>query len=174
MMHTPLRRALGVATAAANAPLQRALMHWPALRRFDRLIRFGLVGISGIVVNTAILWTLVHRTGLAVPLASMLATEVAIISNFLLNDRWTFRAGARRHGVWLRLLPFNGVALGGMVLTAVLLTTLTNYAGLPLLIANVLAVGGAMIWNYVMNTRWTWRAPAGETAAARPPGRLGD
>ena len=164
-MRSNLRRALVVANATANAPLDRAFERWPVLRRFDRLIRFGLVGVSGIAVNTAVLWLLVTGARLAVPLASVLATEVAIISNFLLNDRWTFR-GAEQHGFWSRLLRFNGVALGGMLLTAVLLTLLTHYAGLPLLIANVLAVGGAMAWNYVINTRWTWRM-AGPPAGPR-------
>jgi dolichol-phosphate mannosyltransferase len=170
-MRTTLRRALVAANAAANAPLDRAFERWPALRRFDRLMRFGLVGVSGIVVNTAVLWLLVAGARLAVPLASVVATEVAIVSNFLLNDRWTFRAG-EQHGFWGRLLRFNGVALGGMLLTAVLLTGLTHYAGVPLLIANVLAVGGAMAWNYVINTRWTW--PAADPRAAAPPERAGE
>jgi putative flippase GtrA len=44
-----------------------------------------------------------------------------------------------------------------MLITATLLTLLTSYAPLPLLLANMLAVGGAMAWNYVLNSRWTWR-----------------
>src|SRR5687767_6577737 len=61
-----------------------------------RPLRFGLVGLSGVVVNTAALWGLARGAGLPVLLASVLATEMAILSNFLLNDRWTFRAEARR------------------------------------------------------------------------------
>jgi putative flippase GtrA len=126
------------------------------IRRFGRPLRFGLVGISGIVVNSAILWGLVHGPRLAIPLASAIATEAAILSNFLLNDRWTFRAGARADSAARRLLRFNGVALGGMLITALILTALTTSTRLPLLIANVLAVGAATIWNYAINSRWTW------------------
>jgi len=127
-------------------------------RRFARPLRFGIVGLSGIVVNSAILWALVRELHLAVLLGSVLATEAAILSNFLLNDRWTFR-GARERSFAQRLLRFNGVALGGMAITAGILTALASYTRLHLLIANVLAVGAATGWNYVVNSRWTWNRP---------------
>jgi len=125
-------------------------------QRFARPLRFGAVGLSGIVVNSAILWALVRELHLAVMLGSVLATEAAILSNFLLNDRWTFR-GVSERSFMQRLLRFNGVALGGMAITAAILTALASYTHLHLLIANVLAVGAATGWNYVVNSRWTWR-----------------
>src|SRR5262245_55882577 len=125
------------------------------LKRFARPIRFGLVGLSGVVVNTSVLWVLARGVHLSVPLASVLATETAILSNFALNDRWTFRA-ARQHPFLMRLLRFNGVSLGGLAITTLLLTLLTSYGGLHLLLANLLAIGGAMTWNCAVNSRWTW------------------
>jgi dolichol-phosphate mannosyltransferase len=125
-------------------------------RRFARPLRFGLVGLSGVVINTAILWALVQAMRLPVLFASVLATEVAILSNFMLNDCWTFRAATRLHSFVQRLLRFNGVALGGMAISTVTLAILTTYANLHLLLANLLAVGAAMIWNYGVNSRWTW------------------
>jgi dolichol-phosphate mannosyltransferase len=127
------------------------------IRRFARPLRFGVVGLSGIVVNSAILWALVRELHLAVLLGSVLATEAAILSNFLLNDRWTFR-GVSERSFTQRLLRFNGVALGGMAITAGILTALASYTHLHLLIANVLAVGAATGWNYVVNSRWTWNS----------------
>ena len=130
-------------------------------RRCSRPIRFGLVGLSGVIVNTVILWGLVRGLGLPVLLASALATEVAILSNFLLNDRWTFRTAAHQ-GMVRRLLRFNGVALGGMAITTAVLAALTDHGYLPLLLANLLAVGAAMAWNYVVNSRWTWGHGTGD------------
>src|SRR5690349_2503766 len=110
--------------------------------RLARPLRFGAVGLSGIAVNSAILWMLVRELHLAVALGSVLATEAAILSNFVLNDRWTFR-GARERSFGQRLVRFNGVALGGMAITAGILTALAHYTHLHLLIANLLAVGAA-------------------------------
>jgi putative flippase GtrA len=126
------------------------------MNRLRRPIRFGLVGLSGVVVNTSVLWALARGMQLPVPLASALATETAILSNFALNDRWTFRA-ARQHPLLMRLLRFNGVSLGGLAITMLLVTLLTGYGDLHLLPANLLAIGGAMAWNYIVNSRWTWR-----------------
>jgi len=132
-------------------------------RRFARPLRFGAVGVSGIVVNSAILWALVREMHLAVLLGSVIATEAAILSNFVLNDRWTFR-GASERSLTQRLLRFNGVALGGMLIAAGILTALSSYTHLHLLIANVLAVGVATGWNYVVNSRWTWRQRLADSA----------
>jgi dolichol-phosphate mannosyltransferase len=145
--------ALAARMLAASAPLR-----WRLLRRYSRLLRFGLVGVSGMAVNSAVLWVLVSEICLPLLLASMLATEVAILSNFLLNDRWTFRHATRTHTAFQRYIRFNGVAFGGMLITAIMLAALTTYAHLHLLLANVLAVGVAMGWNYIVNSRWTWRA----------------
>jgi putative flippase GtrA len=131
------------------------------LRRLDRPLRFGVVGASGIVVNSAILWVFVRELHLAVTLGSLIATEAAILSNFLLNDRWTFR-DANERSLGGRLLRFNGVALGGVAITAGVLTALTSYTHLHLLIANLLAVGAATFWNYAVNSRWTWRQGTGD------------
>ena len=132
------------------------------LRGFARPLRFGVVGVSGILVNSAVLWALVQGPHIAVPLASVLATETAILSNFMLNDRWTF-GGARQRSLIQRLWRFNGVALGGMAITAIILTALTTYTHLHLLLSNVLAVGSATAWNYLVNSRWTW---SGQSPAA--------
>jgi putative flippase GtrA len=138
--------------------------------RFARPLRFGVVGLSGIVVNSAILWALVRELHLAVMLGSLLATEAAILSNFLLNDRWTFR-GVSARSFTQRLLRFNGVALGGMAITAGILTALASYTHLHLLIANVLAVGAATGWNYIVNSRWTWSGT--QSAVGSEPGARG-
>lgn len=135
----------------------------PIICRFARPLRFGVVGISGLLVNSAILWLLARELHLSVALASVLATEAAILSNFLLNDQWTFR-GAHQRSLYARLLRFNGVALGGMAITATILTALTRFTHLHLLLANLLAVGAATLWNYLVNSRWTWsslQSPAG-------------
>ena len=138
-------------------------------RRYIRPISFGLVGLSGVVVNTVILWGLVQGLGLPVLLSSALATEAAILSNFLLNDRWTFRTAAHQGRLVQRLLRFNGVALGGMSITSAVLAALTAHGHLPLLFANLLAVGAAMAWNYVVNSRWTWGQGTGDRGRGTRP-----
>jgi dolichol-phosphate mannosyltransferase len=118
-----------------------------------RFVKFCLVGGSGVVVNTAVLFALTEwgRVGLAV--ASPLAVEVAIINNFYWNNSWTFRAGGVNAG---RLVKFNLVSLVGMAITTGVLLFLVNTFGLHYLIANFFGIGVAMIWNFLLNFFWTW------------------
>ncbi len=164
-MHA-LQTALLVVIARCKRPLTNTQARRLKLGRLARPARFGLVGLSGMALNTAIVWVLVRGAHLPVLAASALATEVSILHNFLINDRWTFRAGLHSFTVRQRFLRFNGVALGGLAVTAGLLDLLTNYGRLDLLPANLVAIGGAVAWNYVVNCRLTWRDAA---AADRSP-----
>jgi putative flippase GtrA len=124
--------------------------------QFRELACFGIVGSSGTIVNSVVLWVLVHSCGLPVALASLLATEVAIIHNFVLHDHWTFRAH-RTHGSWIeRLVRFHSVSLGGLILTVCVVWLATAAAHIRLIPANLLASAIVMVWNYIGNRRWTW------------------
>lgn len=140
----------------------RTRLH-PAVGRVARPLRFGIVGASGVLVNSLALWVLVQGSRLSIPLASAIATELAIITNFLLNDRWTFGRTAARRSRWRRFVRYNSVAAGGLAITALLLTVLTRYANMPLLLANLLAIGVAMGWNYMLSSRWAWLSAPRET-----------
>ncbi|WP_167758803.1 glycosyltransferase family 2 protein [Thermaerobacter sp. FW80] len=59
---------------------------------------YCLVGASGVVVNFTVYWFLVRLAHWPVPTAGAAAALCAMISNFLLNDRLTWR---ERKGGWL-------------------------------------------------------------------------
>ncbi|BAZ17710.1 dolichyl-phosphate-mannose synthase [Calothrix sp. NIES-4071] len=58
----------------------------------DKFLRFALVGFTGVFVDMGLLYLLSDATTLNLPLtrSKIIAGEVAIINNFLLNDAWTF------------------------------------------------------------------------------------
>lgn len=56
----------------------------------QRFIKFGVVGFTGFLVNYLGL-ELFKRLGLSTYFATLVATEAAIISNFILNNIWTFK-----------------------------------------------------------------------------------
>jgi putative flippase GtrA len=149
---------------AAATFRDRRLEAWRRLRlglrlHTRRLTRFCAVGASGVVVNSAVLIGLVEVLHLRPVVAGAIATECAIISNFLLNDRWTFADGHDR-APWLqRLAWYNSLTLGGLVLSVAVLGVLYQLAGLHYLIANVGAICASTLWNYGSNHRWTWTCP---------------
>lgn len=119
-----------------------------------RLSKFLLVGGVGALVNSVALLLLYQRVHLPLVVASALSVELAIVSNFLWNDRWTFGRRERSLG---RFARFNLVSLGGLVITTFTLWVLVHHLGLYYLAANLLGIGLATAWNFVANLLWTWR-----------------
>lgn len=68
--------------------------------RLMRLIKFGVVGASGVLVNVVIFEVLHRFFGISFGLANATGIVVSIFTNFLLNDRWTW--GDRAKGNTLR------------------------------------------------------------------------
>jgi len=124
-----------------------------------KLFKFGIVGLTGIIVNEGVLIYLRGYAQFALPVASIIAIELSILSNFILNDVWTFRTGQQHalpHG-WQRLLSFQAVSVGGAAINFVILNALALYAGVDYRIANILGILVAFAWNFWVNRRVTWK-----------------
>lgn len=135
-----------------------------------------MVGGSGVVVNMSVLALLVSAAGWAPVPAAVVATELAILNNFLWNDRWTFRD--RRTGTrwYKRLLRYNSITLGGLAISVGVLAGLLHFFHWHYLAANLCAIGAGVLWNYSVNSWLTWVGDRGSTpvgaliAAADPVG----
>ena len=127
-------------------------------RHARRFIRFGIVGGTGVLVNNALLLALVELLRVPAIPAAIVATECAIVSNFFLNDRWTFRDISRANGrPWpRRFLSYNLLTLGGLVISVGVLALLHGVAGVHYLVANLAGIAVGTLWNYGTNHQWTW------------------
>src|SRR5712691_3327949 len=83
------------------------------LAYFWSFIKFNIVGLTGVFVNEGLLIAL-QAMGVYVLTASAVAIEFSILSNFVLNDFWTFRDRRSGHLV-VRLAKFNVLMLLGLV-----------------------------------------------------------
>ncbi|MCL4467262.1 MAG: GtrA family protein [Chloroflexi bacterium] len=119
----------------------------------ERFLKFALVGISGLLVNTGVLYLGHEVGGLPLVLASALAVETAIVNNYLWNNLWTF---SRRSFTIRQFFRFNLVSLGGLVISVALLYAFVQFFGLYYLAANLLAVGMTTGWNFLLNALWAW------------------
>ncbi len=80
-----------------------------------RFLKYCLVGASGVLVNMGLLWLLTEIGGLFYLVSAAISIETSIITNFTLNDFFTFPDRRKRGaGQFLvRLLRFNLVSLAG-------------------------------------------------------------
>ncbi len=122
----------------------------------SRIVRFGLVGVSGVLVNYALLYLFVGLGNLNLIAAAALATEAAILSNFTLNNLWTFGRVRPKTTLMRRALQYNFFCFGGLVISVTVLTALTYLLNVHYLAANVFAIGSTTLWNYTTSHCWTW------------------
>jgi dolichol-phosphate mannosyltransferase len=129
-----------------------------AWREWMRIFKFGLVGLSGIVINLGILFLLVEFAHLDKMLASLIAIELSIINNFIWNDLWTFSTVENRKlsSWWHRLLAFNVVSLGGVAINLGIFYALTSWFAVYYLLAQLVGILLAFSWNFFVNRRITW------------------
>lgn len=132
---------------------------------FSRLIRFAIVGFSGVFVDLGGFYFLHRLLGLALTPSAILSTEVAIINNFLWNDVWTFgdvsdpkQLGTQR---LQRFFKFNLICFFGLILNILIVNFLVYKFGLNEYMAKLVAIICVTFWNFAINLRWNW--PVEET-----------
>lgn len=122
-----------------------------------RFWKFSLVGASGVLVNMSLFLLFTRLLFLDVVLSAALATGLAMFSNFLLNDHFTWTPAKEEHllGKMVKFYLFCGI---GMVINIAVLAALHGYLRIPATAANAAGILAATIWNYYSNNRWTWSA----------------
>ena len=119
-----------------------------------QLVKFGLVGGSGYVINLAVFAVLSGNLGLHHALAAVGAFAVAVSSNFFWNRHWTFDAG---HGyAGFQAMRFFAVSLAALLINLVVLEALIAATSLGDLSAQAIAVAVAMPFNFLGNKLWTF------------------
>jgi dolichol-phosphate mannosyltransferase len=142
----------------------------------SRFFKFCVVGATGVVVDMTILYVLSDPStlGFGLTRSKLVAAETAIVSNFLLNDAWTFGdVSSRAPGLrpkLRRFLGFNAICAAGLVLNVLVLNVLFNLAGLDRYISNAVAIVLVTAWNYFLNRKLNFAPMA---ASVRPPPRRG-
>lgn len=129
-------------------------------------MRFNVVGMMGFTLQMLTLWLLVRWAGASAGVAVTVAVLAAVSHNFLWHECFTWRGLPRQHRMrrWLSFHLSTGTV---SVLTNVGVTMVVMHVtGLPVLLANIVAVALGSLANFWINDRLIFRpAPAVETTA---------
>ena len=122
-----------------------------------RWLRFNLVGVAGFVVQLLTLAAVTAGLGVTPNVAVPLAVLVAVSHNFLWHERVTW-PDQRRAGRLRRWLSFNlSNGLISVVTNVTVTTAIVAATGVPLLVANALAVVTASVLNFLVSDRYVFR-----------------
>ena len=125
--------------------------------KLEEFMKFAIVGGSGVIVNMGCFFLITRYAGLKIEYASPIAIEVSILTNFFLNNIWTFRKRNTKVGLASRILRYHLVTgLAGLVNYGILLL-LAKMFGVHDLIANLIGIIVGTFINFFLNSLWTWR-----------------
>jgi len=119
-----------------------------------QLVKFGLVGGSGYLINLAVFALLSGNLGIHHVVAAIGAFCVAVSSNFFWNRHWTFTAGHGHAG--FQAARFFAVSIGALLINLVMLEALVGGTSMGDLTAQAIAVAVAMPFNFLGNKLWTF------------------
>jgi len=119
-----------------------------------QLLKFGLVGGSGYLINLAVFAVLAGNLGVHHALAAIGAFAVAVSSNFFWNRYWTFGPGNGHAG--FQAARFFAVSAAALGLNLIVLEALVADHTTGELMAQAIAVAVAMPFNFLGNKLWTF------------------
>ncbi|HKZ14919.1 MAG TPA: GtrA family protein [Solirubrobacterales bacterium] len=119
-----------------------------------QLLKFGIVGGSGYLINLGVFAFLSGNLGVYHAVAAVGAFCVAVTSNFLWNRYWTFGPGEGL--AHMQAARFFAVSVACLAINLVVLEALVASSSISELAAQAIAVAVAMPFNFLGNKLWTF------------------
>lgn len=125
-------------------------------------IKFAIVGLIGFVFDFAISFLFIEKLKTAVWFGTLISTEVAIISNFLLNNFWSFahkKLDNKISSYVLNFIKFNVVSSGSILIQTVGVQLAANIFGRDFwYLYKVLIIAFIIIpYSYILYNKFIWK-----------------
>ena len=128
-------------------------------RNLQRFVKFCLVGTSGFLVNMFFLWFFTEVVRIYYLFSSLIAIELSIINNYVLNDLWTWydRGKKGQSEYFKRMFRYHVFASATLLTNILILWFLTEILHIYYLLSNVFGILAGTLLNFFLNDRWTFR-----------------
>ncbi len=157
LRHVVRLRSARLATQLREGPKSRS----ERVRELFRFVAFGLVGASGLAVNTAALWTVYRYLGWNHLIGVALATQASTTWNFMLVDSLVYRGRAHgsRTGRATRFFAMNNLLL----LARLPVLEVFVAMGMGVLVANAVTLTLLFVVRFVLSDRAIFRSTGQES-----------
>ena len=122
-----------------------------------RFALFGLIGGLGLIVHLGTLWLALNLLGIEFAAAQAVATIVAMTSNFVLNNQFTYRDQRLRGLGLLRGLVVFYLICGVGAVANVGVASYAFTSSHTWWLAGVAGAVVGSVWNFAMSSVFTWR-----------------
>jgi dolichol-phosphate mannosyltransferase len=132
------------------------LLKSPLAKKTTVAFGFGLVGLSGIVVNQALFWFFHDVTSFRIPWAAILATQGSTIWNFVLIDKIVYRRHDSNSQWYQRFAKSWATNTASLLLRVPLLLALTHVIGMNPYWANFTTLLVLFFLRFWISDRYIW------------------
>jgi putative flippase GtrA len=129
----------------------------PRRTTIQRLGQFSAVGAAATALQTGLLWLFVDVGGFYYLAAAVVSIEITILSQYVVNNAWTFADRANQGNAFFSGLVRTNLVRGSAIpIQTGLLFVFVQWGGLGYLVANLCAIVPSGVYRYVLDARWTW------------------
>ena len=121
---------------------------------FEKFVKFGVVGFSGIFVDFGVTYLCKEKLRIHKYVANSLGFILATISNYLLNRYWTFSNG--QSAQFSQFVKFFGIAIVGLVLNNLLIYFFNDKLKINFYVSKAIAIVIVSVWNFLGNYLYTF------------------
>ena len=122
----------------------------------NEFFKFAFVGLIGTVINLLILYSLTEFFGIYYLFSAGVAFIISASNNFILNKIWTFKERIKDK-ILSKYVKFFSVSLVALFVNLFFLYIFTEFLGIYYMISQVIAIGIALIINFLGNKIWTFK-----------------
>jgi putative flippase GtrA len=123
-----------------------------------KLFKFGIVGISGIVVDYSTTIFFKEIVGINKYAANSCGFAFAATTNYIINRKWTFKSN--NPDVLKEFLLFAAIATAGLFINNSIIWLLHDYLKFfDFYVSKLMAIGVVFFWNFFMNSRFNFGKP---------------
>jgi dolichol-phosphate mannosyltransferase len=124
-----------------------------------KFVYFCLIGGGGLVVHMLALWVLYEMAGVAFAASQAIATGVAMVGNFTLNNLITYRESKLSGLAWFRGLFLFCLACSVGAIANVGVASYLFSEGTRWVLSALAGVLVSTVWNYAATAFYVWRVP---------------
>ena len=122
---------------------------------FLRIIKFGLVGFVGLLVDFSVTYFLKEKVLINKYIANATGFTCAVISNFFLNKYWTFNSASNQF-ITNQFFLFATISVIGLCINSSVIMLLIKKMNMRFYLSKAIAVCIVFIWNFLMNNYITF------------------
>jgi len=131
-------------------------------KRLLSFVKFGITGMSGMVLDFSLTWLFKDVFHVNKFLANAIGFSAAVMSNYFINRIWTFQNKAK---ISKQLAAFVTVSIIGLLLNSMVVYVFNNLLLLNFYLSKIIAVGLVFIWNFSANYFYVFKSTKEQNTA---------